>query len=265
MENQPMLDLLWRTCFRWRLWPDQVTGDTTYGTAAIIVALEHQHIRPYVPLPNWDQRTEFFGQRDFRYEAERDVYVCPNGEELHLLPSGCTEQFQQYRAKASVCNACPLKARCTTSMQGRKLSRPVAEDAFERVRAYHQTEAYQKAMRKRKVWVEPLFAEAKDWHGLRRFRLRRLWRVNCEALLIAAGQNLKRLLSKRGWGRRPLPSGAALHFSFAGWFCCVWGIQTPQSTLQGHARSTGPALLINKLSIISGGRVFQHPQRLSGT
>jgi len=58
------------------------------------------------------------------------------------------------------------------------------------------------------VWVEPLFAEAKDWHGLRRFRLRRLWRVNTEALLIATGQNLKRLLSWRGWGHRPWPSGA---------------------------------------------------------
>ena len=68
-----------------------------------------------------------------------------------------------------------------------------------------KTKAYQKAINKRKVWVEPLFAEAKDWHGLRRFRLRLLWRVNIEALRIAAGQNLKRLLKKRGWGRRPFP------------------------------------------------------------
>jgi len=44
------------------------------------------------------------------------------------------------------------------------------------------------------VWIEPLFAEAKDWHGMRRFRLRRLEKVNTEALLIAAGQNVKRLL-----------------------------------------------------------------------
>jgi hypothetical protein len=51
--------------------------------------------------------------------------------------------------------------------------------------------------------VEPLFAEGKEWHGMLRFRLRLLWRVNCEALMIAAGQNLKRLLKKRGWGRRP--------------------------------------------------------------
>jgi Transposase DDE domain len=77
------------------------------------------------------------------------------------------------------------------------------------VKGYHQTPAYQKAMRKRSVWVEPLFAEGKDWHGMRRFRLRRLWRVNCEALMRAAGQNLKRLLKKRRWGRHPWPEGAA--------------------------------------------------------
>jgi hypothetical protein len=77
------------------------------------------------------------------------------------------------------------------------------------VRGYYTTEPYAKAMRKRQVWVEPLFAEAKDWHGLRRFRLRGLEQVNGEALLIAAGQNLKRLLRWRGWGRRPFPNGAA--------------------------------------------------------
>jgi len=89
--------------------------------------------------------------------------------------------------------------------QGRRVYRHVGEEYLERVRIYQQTLAYQKALRKRKVWVEPLFAEAKDWHGLRRFRLRLLWRVNGEALRIATGQNLKRLLKKRGWGRRAFP------------------------------------------------------------
>jgi hypothetical protein len=32
--------------------------------------------------------------------------------------------------------------------------------------------------------------------------------VNCEALVIATGQNLKRLLQQRGWGRRPFPTEA---------------------------------------------------------
>ena len=116
-----------------------------------------------------------------------------------------TAQKAAYSADAATCNACPLKAQCTPSDHGRLVHRSFHASYLERVKNYHQTPAYQKAMRKRKVWVEPLFAEAKDCHGLRRFRLRLLWRVNCEALRIAAGQNLKRLLKKRGWGRRPFP------------------------------------------------------------
>ena len=46
--------------------------------------------------------------------------------------------------------------------------------------------------------MEPLFGEAKDWHGLRRFRLRRLEKENMEALLVASGQNVKRLMTFGG-------------------------------------------------------------------
>ena len=88
------------------------------------------------------------------------------------------------------------------------MTRSFDEAYLERVRAYHATAAYQRAMRKRQVWVEPLFAEAKLWHGLRRFRRRGLENVNIEGLLIAAGQNLKRLLATRGWGRRHAPCGS---------------------------------------------------------
>jgi hypothetical protein len=114
----------------------------------------------------------------------------------------------EYRADAAVCNACPLKAQCTPSDHGRQVHRSFHASYLERVKKYHQTQAYQKAMNKRKIWVESLFAEAKDWQGMRRFRLRRFWRVNCEALVISAGQNLKRLLKKWGWGRHPFPSEA---------------------------------------------------------
>src|SRR5258708_1736765 len=57
MENQPMLDLVFRARFRWKLWPRQITGDTTYGTIENIVAVEDQHMRAYVPLPDFDKRT----------------------------------------------------------------------------------------------------------------------------------------------------------------------------------------------------------------
>ncbi len=208
MDNQPMLDLLWRTRFRWKLWPSFATGDRKYGTEDNLVALEAQHIRAFIPLPDHDHRTAFFSSDCFRYEPERDVYICPTGKELRFDRAHSTERALRYRARAKDCNHCPLKAQCTTNPQGRSLCRSVEETILERVRSYQDLESYKKALRKRQVWVEPLFAEGKDWHGMRRFRLRRLWRVNSEALLRAAGQNLKRLLKKRGWGRRPFPTEA---------------------------------------------------------
>ena len=118
-----------------------------------------------------DHWTEYFSVQAFTYDTERDVYVCPTGKELHFAPWHSTERQLRYRAYASDCNHCPLKAKCTTSKQGRSLYRSVDETCLERVRAYQQTEAYKKALRKRQVWVELLFAEGKDWHGMRRFRL----------------------------------------------------------------------------------------------
>ncbi|HEX2098902.1 MAG TPA: transposase, partial [Rubrobacteraceae bacterium] len=100
--------------------------------------------------------------------------------------------------------------RCTDSEKGRIIYRRPDEDYYERVRAYRGSFPYEKALRKRRVWVEPLFAEAKDWHGMRRFRLRRLEKVNIEALLIASGQNVKRLLAFGGRKPKKLVQAAAL-------------------------------------------------------
>ena len=75
------------------------------------------------------------------------------------------------------------------------MSRGLEEEYIERVRAYREAGPYRKALRKRAMWVEPLFGEAKEWHGSRRFRLRGLEKVNSEALMIASGQNVKRLVA----------------------------------------------------------------------
>jgi transposase len=208
MENAPMLDLLQCVRFRWHLHPKRAVGDTTYGTAENIRALEDAGIRAYVPLPDFDERTPYVGASRFSYDAARDEYRCPQGHPLRRVKAKYTEEMIVYQAKAATCNACPIKGRCTSSKQGRQVYRSFHAGYLDRVRAYHATPAYQKAMRKRQVWVEPLVGEAKDWHGLRRLRLRGLWKVNSEALLVAAGQHLKRWLSKTGWGPRHGPAGS---------------------------------------------------------
>jgi len=208
MDNQPMLDLLWHVFFRWRLQPKQATGDTTCGTMENLKGIEDAHIRAYIPVAEKGQRTGYYGLAQFTYDAAHDHSICPQGQVLRAAYRLEGSQEVQYRADAATCNACPVKEDCTESDRGRHVHRAFLADYLDRVKSYQQTFAYQKALRKRQVWVEPLFGEGKQWHGMRRFRLRRLWRVNCEALVIASGQNLKRLLQKRGWGRRPFPTEA---------------------------------------------------------
>jgi len=209
MENQPMLDLLRRVIFRRRLRPTRVIADTTYGTIENIRAIEESGIRAYMPLPDWEHQRDYYGPGQFTYDREHDVYVCPQNTPLRPVRRSYQQERVQYRAQAAVCNACPVKGACTASDEGRVVHRSFHAEYLDRVRGYHETEDYKKAMRQRKVWIEPLFGEAKQWHGMRQFRLRGLKKVNMEGLLVATGQNLKRLLQAEGWGRRPWPGGAA--------------------------------------------------------
>jgi hypothetical protein len=127
----------------------------------------------------------------------------------HRPPSRVGELVRRHRIAAALSQEALAEQ---AGLSGRPIDWPLDEVYRDRGRAYQATEPYAIAMRKRRVWVAtqriPGFAEAKDWHGLRRFRLRGLEQVNGETRLIAAGQNLKRLLSQRGWGQRPFPSGA---------------------------------------------------------
>jgi hypothetical protein len=115
-----------------------------------------------------------------------------------------------YRGDPAICDSCPVKSKCTTSDRGRTIQRSLYEDYLEKVRGYHTSEVYKKAICKRQVWVEPMFAEAKEWHGLRRLRLRGLMNANIQGFLIASGQNLKRFLAVTGWGRKHAPCGSLL-------------------------------------------------------
>jgi hypothetical protein len=111
MENQPMLDLAWHVRFRWKLHPRQVTGDTKYGTEENIQGVEDMGIRAYMPLPDWEQNSPYFGASKFTYDAEQDHYVCPSGQVLRRMYTFQATQRVQYRALASRCRACPLRAK----------------------------------------------------------------------------------------------------------------------------------------------------------
>lgn len=173
-----MLDLLWRVCpwracFRWRLQPRQVTTDTKYGTIENIKSIEDAGMRAYIPVRDFEDSrgvhaSGVFGKQRFVYEAEADQYRCPQGGVLRLRTHYHAEGMKYYHANSTTCNGCALKSQCTTAETGREVRRYFDEEYVERVRAHQSTAVYQKALAKRRMWVEPLFGEAKQWHGLDR-------------------------------------------------------------------------------------------------
>ena len=58
-ENQPMLDLLWKTIFRWGVRVRRVTGDAKYGTKETVAAVEKESIRAYVSMADFEGRSPY--------------------------------------------------------------------------------------------------------------------------------------------------------------------------------------------------------------
>jgi hypothetical protein len=73
------------------------------------------------------QRARRYAHTGFSYDTELDRYECPQGELLTLHTFDDRDKLAIYKAPASSCNACPLKAFCTPHNEGRRLYRSLAE------------------------------------------------------------------------------------------------------------------------------------------
>jgi transposase len=213
-DNMPLLDLAWWSLFRWQLPLHTIVADGRYGTIDNVVGVERNGIRAFFPLHAHAARTRstqnVFPASAFQYDPQQDCYVCPQGKRLPYYNTDFQNQRHNYKAPEATCSACPVCSQCVRGKHGRRISHSMFKAYLDRVQAYSQTEAYQKAMRKRQVWVEPKFAELKEWHCGRRFRLRGLLKVNMEALLKASGQNIKQLLKARNRTKPLLPAESAV-------------------------------------------------------
>ena len=72
-------------------------------------------------------RAERYAHTGFAYDAELDRYECPQGELLTLHTFDDRNKLAIYKAPASSCNECVLKAFCTPHDEGRHVYRSLAE------------------------------------------------------------------------------------------------------------------------------------------
>jgi transposase len=174
--------------------PEWLVADTAYGSAPNLHFLvDEKDIEPHVPVIEKSQRDDgTFSRSDFTYDADRNVYACPNGKVLRTNGRLRDDGMYAYYSRVSDCKNCPFKPRCCAKTPERKITRHQYEAARDVARAVAKTAAYEQTRRDRKK-VEMLFAHLKRILRMGRLRLRGPAGAQFEFMFAAIAQNLRRL------------------------------------------------------------------------
>src|SRR5437762_12926495 len=182
--------------------PQTLAADTTYGNGELLQWLDERGIAAYIRVKeNPNGPTDLYGIEQFTYRPEENSYICPEGKPLKYVGINPLNRTHLYYSTVKRCGECSQKSRCTRGTF-RALAIHTCAAARQRAHALAQTPAFAISQRARRK-VEALFAELKNYIGLRRLRLRRMRFVREQFYLAATAQNLKRLV--RFLSSKPTP------------------------------------------------------------
>jgi transposase len=184
-----------RTEQRFDIKPKRLAADTAYGSGANLDWLVNEaKIAPHIPVIDKSKREDgTFSREDFRFDKERNVYICPANKTLTTTGTVIDDgETLRYIASTSDCRDCPLKVRCCPKAPSRRIPRSIYEEARDVARALAKTEEFEQSRRDRKR-IEMLFAHLKRILKLGRLRLRGPCGAQFEFTLAAIAQNLRRL------------------------------------------------------------------------
>lgn len=143
-------------------------------------------------------RKGLFNRSLFKYDQEKDIYICPTGNELQnrftVVEDGL--ELQMYFNHIA-CRDCSQRSRCTTSKRDpRRIRRWVHEAEMEDMQT--RLDASPQTAVVRKQTVEHPFGTIKMWMGATHFLMRRFKNVSTEISLHVLAYNLKRMMSILG-------------------------------------------------------------------
>ena len=181
-----------------------VVGDGGYFEGSTLKECEDAGITTYVPVEEADGATGrgIFPRRQFHYDEQKDLYVCPAGAALSVI-----RQYQSQRKKGlktkvygtEACAGCALRQQCTTSQRGRTIERWVDQAVIERQAQRNQ--AHPELQRLRGSLIEHVFGTIKRAMGHTHFLTKGKEQVATEASLMALSYNFKRVTTILGVAR----------------------------------------------------------------
>jgi transposase len=179
--------------------PETVCADAGYASTAELEKIAREGTKVLVPSQRQVAKEEKgpFDKSRFRYDREKDVYICPEGQELVRKAEKGHETAYRIRSRKT-CHRCEHYGICTTSKRGREVNRLKNEDVKERLERQYMESASRETYRKRKEKVEHPFGHIKRNLGVQAFLLRGREGARAEMGLLTSCFNIRRLVSLLG-------------------------------------------------------------------
>ncbi len=178
----------------------KVLADKGYYNGEDLKKCEEEEITTYVSkqvFANSTGNREFYVDK-FKYDKEKNVYICPEGKELickRRKPITEKTKYLNYN-NYEACKKCENISKCTKSKKGRTVKRSINQDFLDKVD--ERTKNNKKLYRKRQMIVEHPFGTIKRNWGITHFVTKGIESVKVESSLAFLAYNIRRAMNILG-------------------------------------------------------------------
>ena len=194
-----------------------LTADSNYHSPANLKKCEEEGLDAYIPDKRFRRRDPRFHDEhrqrqrrsdrltlaDFRYEEERDEYLCPKGGVFRLQVKGTVVDgtiYRRYSHEGEGCKGCELKARCVKGKKAKRSSvmvpvGSVIGNLSKAMAAKVDSEKGRRIYHRRIAIAEPVFANIRTWKAMNRFTVRGKIKANIQWLLYCMVHNIGKILN----------------------------------------------------------------------
>ena len=151
------------------------------------------NIKAIVPKQKAPSKTgyEEYIKNNFKYDKEKNVYICPMGEILSCKSKEKTKEKRYHNYEA--CSRCTEKSRCTNLEKGRKITRDERQAVFDIIDKNHKDN--KDIYKSRQMIVEHPFGTIKRTLGYTYFLTRGNESVKTESYMHCFTYNLIRVMN----------------------------------------------------------------------
>jgi IS5 family transposase len=173
-----------------------IATDKAYGTGENYKYLHENGITPCISHRVNNSRCHpDFNHDKFTYDSKNDCYICPAGKTLEIKHYNRNENAVTYIADRKVCRQCQHFKKCVASKKaGRQVQRNINKEHIDWADNCLTKSERKRLMTRRKYKAEGSFADAANNHGFKRMRFRGIEKAKIQNLMIAAIQNLRKLM-----------------------------------------------------------------------